>query len=104
MSESEDKKVWYFCDGEGCERNCAEVGYDQCHHTWDVSHALNFGPIGDAGFSERERTCHMIPEPYPHNCETPAWKCSVCGYEFDEYMQQTARYCPNCGAKVVGDE
>lgn len=97
MSESEDKKVWYFCDGEGCERNCAEVGYDQCHHTQDVSHALNFGPIGDAGFSERERTCHMVKE--RDGLSRGWWRCSECGGVApapDEFS-----YCPYCGAKVV---
>jgi len=50
------------------------------------------------------RTCHLIPDKNPHNCEGPAWDCSVCGYEFDEYIHQTAMFCQNCGSKVVDDE
>ena len=29
----------YICDGKGCDRNCAEVGHDMCHHTSDEKHA-----------------------------------------------------------------
>lgn len=31
----------YLCDGEGCKRNCAESGFDVCHHTKDENHAKN---------------------------------------------------------------
>ena len=29
----------YICDGTGCNRNCAEAGYDMCHHTTSEKHA-----------------------------------------------------------------
>lgn len=29
----------YYCDGKGCDRNCAEVGYDVCRHTSNEKHA-----------------------------------------------------------------
>jgi rubrerythrin len=29
------------------------------------------------------------------------WKCSVCGYEVEQYIH--FKYCPNCGAKMESD-
>lgn len=29
----------YICDGTACNRNCAEAGYDMCHHTTNEKHA-----------------------------------------------------------------
>lgn len=29
----------YICDGTACNRNCAEAGYDVCHHTANEKHA-----------------------------------------------------------------
>lgn len=29
----------YICDGTACDRNCAEAGYDMCHHTTSEKHA-----------------------------------------------------------------
>ena len=29
----------YICDGTGCNRNCAEVGYNMCRHTSNEKHA-----------------------------------------------------------------
>ena len=31
----------YYCDGKGCDRNCAEVGHAECHHTSNENHAKN---------------------------------------------------------------
>ena len=29
----------YFCDGKACNKNCAENGYTECHHTANEKHA-----------------------------------------------------------------
>ena len=29
----------YICDGTACNRNCAEAGYEACHHTTNEKHA-----------------------------------------------------------------
>lgn len=29
----------YFCDGKACNKNCAENGYAECHHTANEKHA-----------------------------------------------------------------
>ena len=29
----------YFCDGKACDKNCAENGYAECHHTGNEKHA-----------------------------------------------------------------
>lgn len=34
-------KCFYLCDGKSCNRNCAEVGFAECHHTKDENHAKN---------------------------------------------------------------
>lgn len=50
----------------------------------------------------REHTCRLIPNEGHHGTDGLGWNCSECDYEFDEYQHQTAVFCQNCGAKVVG--
>lgn len=53
----------------------------------------------DAWNTRAERTCRpieMICETLP-GTDCPAWKCSECG----ELFEEGARYCSQCGAKVV---
>ena len=49
-----------------------------------------------------ERTCRWE---YPQGVN--GWigytVCSSCGEKYDECVTDTAHYCPNCGAKVVGE-
>ena len=57
-----------------------------------------------------ERTCELIPtRGVKYRPHTPTLTCSECGaiYELSEaYPNETLHgfaYCPNCGAKVVGE-
>lgn len=34
-------EYFYLCDGRACNRNCAEVGFAECRHTQNESHAKN---------------------------------------------------------------
>ena len=59
--------------------------------------------IADELNARAERTCH--------NTHENRWfKCSACGYGFTDLyaedegdINEQPRYCPNCGAKVVGE-
>ncbi len=57
-----------------------------------------------------ERTCHIeVKHSDSDYTDEPHWKCSECGalipvYECDGNKPiDYAKYCPNCGAKVVDD-
>lgn len=47
----------------------------------------------------KQRTCRPIKNAYTYLPATdcPAWECSECG----ELFEEGARYCSQCGAKVV---
>lgn len=61
---------------------------------------------------ELERTCHVVPmdaagrPPYRKGhliLNEMSDGCSACGYPFDTANKGVPNYCPNCGAKVVGE-
>lgn len=79
--------------------------------------ALSEGEAVEAWNRRAERTCHMV-----HDHLTDTVFCDVCGERFDSVAQymamvpkglsvteykpeyKDARYCPHCGAKVVGKQ
>ncbi len=70
-----DLKVLYLCDKqkEDCEKtNCSE---EFCHHTSDVSHAINFEKIVDTasgevvGYVEKESEWIPVTERLPEEME-----------------------------------
>ena len=94
-----------FCGGEARFKvwgNVVGVECDRCGigtHTACIDEYQN---AIDAWNTRAERTCRpieMICETLP-GTECPAWKCSECG----ELFEEGARYCSQCGAKVVGHD
>lgn len=76
--------------------------------TWDEDEAKAVERITDAWNTRAERTCHIEPHGYciANGAETSCrcWSCSECsyGWHVSDYDRQY-RFCPNCGAKVVGE-
>lgn len=69
-------------------------GYEQAAiEAWESIKAWN---------SRAERTCHWE---YPQSVN--GWVgymvCSSCGEKYDETVADLANYCPNCGARRVGE-
>ena len=64
---------------------------------------INMQAIADELNTRAERTCEWE---YPQNIN--GWvgyvTCSACGEKYDETVTDSAHYCPNCGARVVGGE
>jgi len=51
MSDHEPPKVIYLCD----QRACDPCSHMECHHTFDIRHAVNFKNNGANEFIEQER-------------------------------------------------
>lgn len=101
--EAELLTFWDFykfsCKNEDCQAHVADAPY--------VQHAEGvwYGSIGEARAawnSRAERTCECVAEyaKSPIDGKTIVLhRCSAC----HELMRPHMAYCPNCGAKVVGE-
>lgn len=54
------EKILYICDQLKCENCSAAEG--MCHHTSDISHAVNFVPVGDGIYVETEVLKALKPD------------------------------------------
>lgn len=63
----------------------------------DLTRTLAIGRAISAWNRRAARTCH-----YVYDREICAWRCSECGGL--EPVGDHVRYCPDCGARVVGDD
>ena len=63
--------------------------------------------LSNAWNTRAERTCKNIGNPYDGPPDYEQFGCSECGWkgsvDVNEFVDWNARYCPNCGARVVGD-
>lgn len=93
------------------QANCMYlVKYAACRGDLDASESAFLNRLADL-IEPEERTCHMV-------CDylTDTVYCDVCGERFDDVAQymavvpdafnykaeyKDAKFCPNCGAKVV---
>lgn len=94
-----DLKVLYLCDKqkEDCEKtNCSE---EFCHHTADVSHAINFEKIVDTASGEvvvyAEKESGWIPITYrPMTTEERIAFAEHYGVEYCDTLEEKAFDCP----------
>ena len=81
-----------YCDNYDCRimpRTLWYCGADDAASAWN---------------KRAERTCQRVDE----NGYSFRFKCSACGYaslvhNCETRLDELPRYCPNCGAKVVGE-
>ena len=62
--------------------------------------------IYNTAFARGKNQSELEQEPKIGHWDTRACKCSECGYQitFSEYTEHKYKYCPNCGAKMEGEE
>ena len=75
----------------------ASVRCDDCGASWPEEGATEEERI-EAWNARTERTCKMVDSDLTY-IDEGLKSCSVCG----AYMRVHDNYCPNCGAKVVGE-
>ena len=84
-----------------------EAAIEAAKHAWakwlepsqyiEVIPAADVAPVRHGRWIEYTKV--IIPEPY--NKWEQAWKCSECGFD-DGFVAYN--YCPNCGARMDGDD
>lgn len=100
---SEELKQCPFCGGEASKRLFYGARYgvycDECDAR--VGGLFNTEAEAIAAWNARaERTCKGIETNKElSGTDCPAWLCSECG----ELFEAGAKYCSQCGAKVVGE-
>ena len=96
-----------FCGGEAhtYKNNLWHVGCERAHNSCVTMSAFATEAEAIAAWNTRhERTCKNENI----NGYALRFECSACGYwsivtNCMERMDELPRYCPNCGAKVVGE-
>ena len=71
-------------------------GWRICYRDDDLTRTLAIGRAISSWNRRAERTCHCV-----YDKEICAWRCSECGGH--EPVGDHVRYCPHCGARVVGE-
>ena len=126
-----DLKPCPFCGGEAsiyeeipggyivqCHDCCGQIGIMTIEHAiaaWNARADTEYGavPATDENMAKygwvRERTCQFTIKDNMNESEGmgDVWiECSACHCVFDFYADEwlmKMSYCPNCGAKVVGE-
>ena len=87
-----DDGSWYaHCGHEEC------LGYEAIYHDFATR-----DEAVEAWNSRVERTCRIVHDGHGH------WECDECGGSIDwdscdDADPPSCSFCPNCGAKVIGD-
>ena len=100
-----------FCGGEAETWDGAGPWHVVCTECGTIgSPCLSEAEAIEAWNTRAERTCHNVHEYRDSNgvlhCDARIFKCSECGFKANDFYgddeQSFPRYCPNCGARVVG--
>lgn len=88
----------------GAAKHAADLAFDMAETEYDILckeldrvPAADVAPVVHGRWVEYTKV--IIPEPY--NKWEQAWKCSECGFD-DGFVAYN--FCPNCGARMDGEE
>lgn len=77
-----------------------EYGISQIKAMIDIQPTIKSEPIKHGKLEEVSIIRKIV------KCNIPISKCSLCGFSFCDVLNSNElyQYCPNCGAKMDGDE